>query len=143
MEQTKEGYTLTDDNVRMDVKAIHALLIATYWAGSRTLEATEKSVKSSICFGVFHDGRQAGFARVVTDGAVFSWLCDVVVDEAHRGKGLGKWLLEAALAHPDVQGTEVILRTRGTEKLYARYGFEYFDEGLSWMGIKENRPSCA
>ena len=136
MEWNKDDYLITDDRARMDIGAIHALLGATYWASGRSYEAVEKSVANSLCFGMFHGGRQMGFARVVTDGVVFSWLCDVVLEEAHRNKGLGSWMMDVALAHPRIGNTEILLRTNGSESLYARKGFAEFPQGMTFMNLK-------
>ncbi|MDH5679749.1 MAG: GNAT family N-acetyltransferase, partial [Nitrospinota bacterium] len=100
MEWRKDNYLITDDRTRMDIGAIHALLDATYWAAGRSLAAVEKSVANSLCFGLFHEQKQVGFARVVTDGAVFAWLCDVVLEQSHRNRGVGSWMMEAVLEHP-------------------------------------------
>lgn len=65
-------------------------LSKTYWASNRTKETIELSIKNSICYGLYHNNEQVGFARVLTDYATMYWLCDVIIDQAHRGKGLGK-----------------------------------------------------
>jgi len=136
MEWRKDNYLISDDRTRMDIGAIHALLDATYWAAGRSLAAVEKSVANSLCFGLFHEQKQVGFARVVTDGAVFAWLCDVVLEQSHRNRGVGSWMMEAVLEHPALQSTEIVLRTNGSESLYARRGFSPCDSRLTWMNLK-------
>jgi len=136
MEWTRDGYVLTDDRTRMDIDAIHALLRDTYWAAGRCREAVEKSVNNSLGFGLFHNQKLVGFARVVTDGAVFSWLCDVVLEETLRNQGIGSWMIEAALEHPKIMGTEIVLRTNGSESLYARKGFVEFGREMTFMRLK-------
>ena len=118
------GYSLSTDRARMDVDAIHAYLTRSYWAEGISRELVARSIDNSLCFGVFEGSRQVGFARVVTDRATFAYLCDVYVLEEQRGAGLGKWLIETVLAHPEVQGLRRwMLLTRDAHGLYAQHGF--------------------
>lgn len=123
MEWTRGEYRINDDKELLDPKMLHAILSHTYWAETRPLTAVEESIRHSYCFGLYCGNELCGFARVVTDHAVFSWLCDVVVCEDHRGKGLGKWLVGCVLEHPAVQGTRMFLATRDAHGLYEKYGF--------------------
>ena len=101
-----------------------------YWAQGRSFEAVQKSVEHSLCFGVYAGRQQVGFARVVTDYATFAWLCDVFILESHRGKGLGKRLIECVVAHPELQSVRFMLATRDAHELYRRYGgLELADAG--------------
>ena len=112
------------DRSRMDVDRIHAWLAASYWATGIPREVLERAMARSLCFGAFVDGVQVGFARVVTDEATFAYLCDVIVDEAHRGAGVGTSLIAAVLEHPGLQGLRRMgLVTRDAHALYARFGF--------------------
>ncbi len=99
----------------------------------------QRSIEHSLCFGVYHGTQQVGFARVVTDYATFAWLCDVFVLESHRGQGLGKWLIESVVAHPDLGGrVSLLLATRDAHELYRRYGgFEIVPVPEKWM-IRRN-----
>jgi len=124
MNWRRDDYDLSDDKTRLDLDAICALLHATYWAANRPRNLIEKSTQNSVCFGLHHDGKQVGFARAVTDHATFAWICDVVIAPAHRGRGLGKWLVECVLAHPELQTTSQILRTRDAHTLYEPLGFK-------------------
>lgn len=117
-------YLLSDDKSKLDLNVICSLLQGTYWAQSRSRDQIEKSLQHSVCFGLFHGGRQVGFARAVTDCATYCYLCDVIVAPDHRGHGLGKWIVECMLAHPDLQTTTQCLRTRDAHGLYERFGFE-------------------
>ena len=90
MEWSYGDFELDDDNRKTDSKAIHELLKDTYWARGREVETVQKTIANSHCFNVWKDGRQVGFARVVTDYAVFGWIGDVIIDEGFRGLGLGK-----------------------------------------------------
>jgi len=117
-------YLLTDDKSRLDLNVVCSLLQATYWAANRTREQIDKSIQRSVCFGLFHAGKQAGFARAVTDCATFCYLCDVIVAPEHRRRGLGKWIVECMLKHPDLQTITQCLRTKDAHTLYERFGFE-------------------
>lgn len=94
-----------------------------------------RSIAHSLCFGVYGEGEQVGFARVVTDYATFAWLCDVFVLETARRRGLGKWLIASVIAHPDLQGLRrFTLATRDAHELYRRYGgFEALRAPERWM----------
>jgi GNAT superfamily N-acetyltransferase len=96
----------------------------------------ETAIANSLCFGLFRGAEQVGFARVVTDYATFGWLCDVFVDEQHRGRGLGKWLIETVVAHPDLASIKrLLLATSDAHELYRRYGgFEPLQNPERWMG---------
>lgn len=117
-------YLLTDDKSKLDLHVVCSLLQGTYWAESRSREQIEKSIQHSVCFGLFHSGRQVGFARAVTDCVTYCYLCDVIVALEHRGRGLGKWIVECMLSHPDLKTTTQCLRTRDAHGLYERFGFE-------------------
>ncbi len=124
MEWKRDGYTVTDDKHRLDLDAVYQWLHSTYWAAHRDRALIEKSIQGSLCFGLFHSGKQVGFARAVTDYATFTWICDVILSPEHRGHGLGKWMVECVLAHPELQTTTQVLRTRDAHTLYERFGFE-------------------
>jgi GNAT superfamily N-acetyltransferase len=121
---TRERYTISCDSEAVDVDAVHAFLTTSYWAEGISRELVERAVRGSLNFSLFHDDSQVGFARVVTDRATFAYLCDVYVLEAHRGHGLGKWLIETLMAHPELQGLRRLsLVTHDAHSLYARVGF--------------------
>ena len=124
MQISRDGYVLSDDKSRLDLKAVCELLHATYWAKDRSRESIGKSIEHSVCFGLFHDGRQVGFARAVTDHTTFTWICDVVIAPEHRGRGLGKWMVECMLQHPELQTTTHVLRTKDAHTLYEQFGFK-------------------
>jgi len=118
-------HTISTDPDRFDVPAIHAYLTRSYWSPGIPRVTVERAIAHSLSFGLFHRDQQVGFARVVTDRATFAYLADVYVLEEHRGKGLSKWLLEAVLAHADLQGLRrFLLATRDAHGLYTRYGFK-------------------
>lgn len=124
MEWRRDGYTLTDDRTRADVDAVHALLRETYWAASRPRGAVAASVEHSLCFSLFHAGKQVGVARVLTDVGAISYVCDVVLAPGHRSNGVGRWLMERLLEHPDVRDTRVLLVTSDAQEFYRKLGFD-------------------
>jgi N-acetylglutamate synthase-like GNAT family acetyltransferase len=121
-------YEISTDPARLDLEAVIRLLRTTYWAAQRPREVIEKSIRHSLCFGIYWRGTQVGFGRVVTDWTTFAWICDVVIDEAHRGGGLGKRFVEEIVTHPDIAGVRQLLATRDAHTLYERFGFERIGE---------------
>lgn len=132
-----DGLEISSDPKRLDLAAIHGFLKHSYWAKGRPRSVIEKSLKHSLNFGLYKGKRQIGFARVVTDYATFAWVCDVFIDDEFRGKGLGKWLMETMLAHPDLQNLKRwLLATKDAHDLYRRYGFKPLQESARWMEFK-------
>ena len=126
MAEIKRGqYSIATDPQRLDIDAIHAYLSRSFWAEGIRKATVARAIANSLCFGLFDGDEQVGFARVVTDRATYAYLCDVYVLEAHRGSGLGKWLIETVMAHPDLQGLRRFqLVTRDAHGLYSRHGFK-------------------
>ncbi|WP_249138078.1 GNAT family N-acetyltransferase [Phenylobacterium montanum] len=110
-----------------------------YWAAGIPCDLFEKALRNSLTVGAYApDGAMAAMARVVTDRATFGWVCDVFVDEAHRGAGLGKALMNYLKAHPDLQGfRRLLLATRDAHGLYAGFGFRPLSAVETWMEIRE------
>jgi GNAT superfamily N-acetyltransferase len=131
----RDEYLITTDRSRLDVALIHKFLSnESYWAGGRSIEVVKRSIDNSLCFGVYVNTQQVGFARVVTDFATFAWLADVFVVSDHRGHGLAKWLMEVILAHPELQGfRRWVLATKDAHSLYARFGFIPLHRPERWM----------
>jgi GNAT superfamily N-acetyltransferase len=121
---SRDDYVLTDDPSALDLDVICSLLHSTYWAAERPRDLIRKSIQRSLCFGLLHSGSQVGFARAVTDYATFAYICDVIVAPEHRGCGLGKWIIECMIDHPELKATTQVLRTRDAHTLYERFGFE-------------------
>ena len=117
--------TVSTDPARLDVEAIHGALTRSYWAAGISRDLVERSMRHSLCFGAFDgEGRQVGFARVISDRATFAYVSDVIVLPSHRGRGVGKQLMAAITAHPDLQGLRRwLLSTRDAHALYRQYGF--------------------
>ena len=117
-------FTVTSDPAAVDVDAVHAFLCTSYWAEDIPRDLLAQAIAHSIPFSVLHGARQVGFARVVTDRATFAYLSDVYILEEYRGLGLARRLMDAVMAHPDLQGLRRFsLTTRDAEGLYRPYGF--------------------
>ena len=120
-------YEISSDPARLDLDVIHRFLSEdAYWSPGIPRATVERAIKNSFCFGVYlPDGSQIGFARLVTDRATFAYLADVFVLPQHRGRGISKRLMEAILAHPELQGLRRwLLATRDVHGLYAQFGFK-------------------
>ncbi|GAA4378340.1 GNAT family N-acetyltransferase [Hymenobacter koreensis] len=120
------AFTISTDPARLNIAVIHDYLsYHSYWAPGISRELVERSIRNSLCFGVYDaNGQQVGFARVVSDRATFAYLCDVFVLEAYRGQGLSKLLMQHIMAHPELQGLRRwMLGTRDAHTLYEQFGF--------------------
>ena len=127
-------FEISTDPARLDIAAIHDFLIHSYWARGIPLERVRRSIEHSIPLGLYHGARQVGFARWITDRATFAYLGDVYVLEEFRGRGLGRWLVEIAVSHPDVQGhRRWVLLTRDAHELYHRVGFTELADPTRYM----------
>ncbi len=124
MEWHRDEFTISDDLRRIQVEVVADLLAKTIWGHRRPRAVVEKLIHTSMCFSLFRRQEQLGFARVVTDYAVFSWLSDVVIKDGYRGRGLGAWLVECILEHPQISGTQFVLQTTDAAGLYKKFGFQ-------------------
>jgi GNAT superfamily N-acetyltransferase len=127
VEWKKDEFLISDDKSLLDHDLVFDLLSKTYWANDRSKEKIIKSFEKSVCFGLYFRGDQIGFARVVTDGIVFSWICDVIIRENFRGTGLGKWLMDCVTNHPEIKNTRQMLATRDAHGLYKKFGFQVME----------------
>jgi GNAT superfamily N-acetyltransferase len=121
----KQGFSISTDKSTLDLDYIHAYLSKrSYWAEHIPKELVQKSIEGSLCFGLYDQTRQIGFARVITDMATFAYLCDVFIDEQYRGQGLGKWLMQTVMEDSRLQGLRRwMLGTRDAHGLYEKSGF--------------------
>ena len=119
------NYYISKDSTKIPVSQLAELLHKTYWAENRPVEAMEQSVRHSLCYGAYdpEDGKLIGFARVITDYATTYYLCDVIVEEARRGKGIGKALLTEIVTDPRLCGLKALLLTRDAHGFYQHFGF--------------------
>lgn len=136
------AYTISTDLTRLDLHLIHQYLSKeSYWAGNIPLEVVERSIKYSLCFGVYAANKQVGFARLVTDRATFAYLADVFILPDHRGKGLSKQLMAYIHAYPEVQGLRRwILGTKDAHGLYEQFGWKPIPEELVGRFMQLHNP---
>ena len=123
MEWAHEVFTLTDNPDRVNLDRTYELLQATYWGVRRPQDVVKSMVEHSLPFVLLLDAEQVGFGRAVSDYTVFTWVADIVIDPAHRGKGLGKWMMSCIRQHPAIKHTQMVLQTRDAHALYEKYGF--------------------
>lgn len=137
-------YLISTDRARLDVALVHKFLSeSSYWATGRPRAVVERSIEHSLAFGIYRGERppeeqqqqqQIGFGRVITDYATFAWIADVFVLDEFRGRGLGRWLSEVMIAHPDLQGfRRWALATKDAHELYRRVGFQELQHAARWM----------
>jgi GNAT superfamily N-acetyltransferase len=133
----KKGFTISTNKELLDFEMIYNYLSKeSYWSKGIAVERVHTSIANSMCFGVYGDGKQVGFARVVTDKAIFAYLCDVFVLDSHRGLGLSKWLLQTIRNHPELQGLKRwMLATADAHGLYKQFGFGPLTKPDNWMDI--------
>ncbi len=128
MQWRASDYEISTDPERLDRAAVWGFLRTSYWSPGIERAVVERAIDNSLPFGLYAaDGTQAGFARVVTDRARFAWLADVFVLEAHRGRGLGVWLVQTVFEHPELRGLRWVLATADAHGLYERFGFAAAD----------------
>jgi GNAT superfamily N-acetyltransferase len=133
-EHVREPFFISSDRARLDLEATLRLLHSTHWGKTMPLHVLERAVANSVCFGIYTDTRQIGFGRVVSDLATYAYLTDFVIEESYRGQGLGGWLVECVLPHPDFQHLRrMALVTMNAQKLYEPFGFTEGSGALLYM----------
>lgn len=133
MRAEQDDFFITDDKKLLDLNFTFGILQTMYWVKDRSWEQFESSVKNSLCFGLYENGSQIGFARAVTDYATFYWLCDVFVLEEYRGRGLGTWLVKTVVESDQLKGLKGLLGTRDAHSLYQKFGFEFASDPRWYM----------
>ena len=131
------GYRISCQFSEMDFDVIHTYISRSYWAAGIPAETLQRAINNSLCFGIFSDaGEQVGFARLITDQATYAYLADVFILEAHRGKGLSKWLMQKIVDHPQLQGLRrMVLATRDAHGLYQQFGFKPLANPQTFMEL--------
>jgi GNAT superfamily N-acetyltransferase len=143
-EYRRGEYLISTDPSKLDVGAIHRFLSTSYWeTRGMSREAIERAIRGSRCFGIYDRGRQVGFARVVSDGATFAYLCDDYVEDSHRGQGLGKWLMQSVFSHPDLQHLHRWVVVTRDSRLYEKFGFGPLKEPETYLEIVRPLPGQA
>ena len=124
MQLVKDGYYLFDDPDQVNLTSLKRLLEKSYWAKDRSIDTIKTTIKNSLCFSVYKGGRQIAFARVVTDYATFGYIADLIVEDQHRAKGIGKWLMEVIVKDERFKDKLLMLATNDAHTLYEKYGFK-------------------
>ena len=133
-EVQKDGFLVSTDENLLDMDAIHAYLKESYWAGGIPRDVVVKAIENSFCFGLYDQGKQIGFAAVITDFTHFAYLKDVFVLDEYQGRGLGTWLVECILACPQLQGLRrILLATSDAHDFYRKFGFESLSDPARLM----------
>jgi GNAT superfamily N-acetyltransferase len=137
MEYHRREFVISTSRERLNLDTIHGFLTNCYWAKGIPREVVACSIVNSLCFGIYDgSGAQVGFARVISDFATVAYLGDVFVLESHRGRGLGKWLMECVIKHPALQNLRRwILFTRDAHELYSRFGFTRVKDPERYMEL--------
>jgi len=132
-ELRKENYLISTDSSKLNVDVIHHFLSEeSYWAKGITRRIVERAIANSICFGVYNKQEQIGFARVITDKATFGYVADVFILTQHRGKGLGKWLMETIHTHSQLQGfRRWLLLTKDAHGLYEQFRWARLNDDIA------------
>lgn len=137
IELHKNDFTISTDPSKLDVDAIHRFLSTeAYWCLNIPKEKVKLSIEHSLCFGVYHQGKQIGFARVISDYSTIAYLGDVYVLDDYRGQGISKWLMETIMSHPNLQGLRRwILLTGDAHGLYHQFGWTELADPSKWMEL--------
>jgi GNAT superfamily N-acetyltransferase len=129
---------ISTDRSRIDIDAALILLRGTHWGAGMSRDTLSRAIANSVCFGVYRGSELIGLGRVVTDRATYAYWTDVVIAQPHRGHGLGRWLSDCMLGHPELQNVRrVALLTRDAAEVYARMGFS---EGPGSLIYMERKP---
>lgn len=139
--RTFDAFTITTDKSKLDINVIHRYLSGeSYWSKDIPIERIQKSIENALCFGVYHNDQQIGYAKVVSDFSTMAYLGDVFILEDYRGQGLSKQLMETIMSHPELQNLRRwILLTADAHELYKKYGWQPIASPEKWMEI--HRPN--
>lgn len=142
---TRGDLVLSTERSRIDVEVVLSMLRGSPWGGAMTRSVLDRAIDNSVCVAVYDAaGEQLAFARAITDLATYAYLTDVIVAEHARGRGIGGWMIEAILAHPDLQGLRrIALFTRDARRLYEKYGFSTDMPTSDYMELRPGRGDAA
>ena len=133
-ETHRDTFLISTDPKRLDMNTVQNFISRAYWAKGRPRERTEDAFANSLVFGMYAGSRLIGMARVVTDHSIVAYLCDVFIHEDYRGNGLGKWLMQSILEHPNLKSIRRwLLATDDAHGLYQQFGFEQLTDPEKWM----------
>ena len=134
IEAHRDHFSISTDPARLDLDTICDFLKRAYWANTRPRERTERAIKNSLVFGLYAGEKQIGLARVVSDYSIFAYLCDVFIHEGYRTHGLGKWLIQTVMEHPDLKDVRRwLLVTNDAHGLYNQFDFSSIEDPEHWM----------
>ncbi|HLO54119.1 MAG TPA: GNAT family N-acetyltransferase [Saprospiraceae bacterium] len=133
----KDAFCISTEKTKLDVDAIHEFLSTkAYWCLNIPKEKVLTSIQHSLCFGVYEDKKQIGFARIITDYSTIAYLGDVYILDEYRGKGLSKWLISTIMDYPSLQGLRRwILLTGDAHELYRKYEWTDIADPSKWMEL--------
>jgi N-acetylglutamate synthase-like GNAT family acetyltransferase len=141
VETYRDQFTISTDPDRLDIDTICDFLTRSYWANTRPRDRTERALSNSLVFGVYDGDKQIGLARVVSDYSIFAYLCDVFIHEDYRARGLGKWLIQTIMEHPDLREIRRwVLVTTDAHGLYKQFGFTSIEDPDHWMQLFKRFP---
>nr|WP_288935275.1 GNAT family N-acetyltransferase [uncultured Allomuricauda sp.] len=131
-------FQISTDKDRLDIQKVHEEVASTYWGKGRSMEETMMTIEKSICFGMYNEkGEQMAYARMMTDGLIFTYIMDVIVFDPYKGKGLGKRLVEHILNRQDVKMVNTVaLKTMDAHSFYENLGFKRVGDSEMWMSIE-------
>ena len=133
----RDEFCISTSKSKLDISAIHEFLSTkAYWCLNIPKEKVQTAIENSLCFGVYYDEKQVGFARVISDFSTVAYLGDVYIREEYRGKGLSKWLMDTIMNHPNLQGLRRwILLTGDAHDLYRKFGWTDIADPSKWMEL--------
>jgi GNAT superfamily N-acetyltransferase len=138
VEHRRGEFLISTDPKRIDLEIVHGFLSSSYWAEGISREIVARSIENSLCFGIYDNEMQVGFARVISDCATFAYLADVFVLKSHRGRGLSKWMMECIIQHPALQCLRRwVLLTRDAHGLYSQFGFSPVKAAERYMELHQ------
>ena len=141
LEVHRENFTISTDPARLDSDAVAEMLTRAYWAQGRPRERVDRALANSLVFGLYDGETQIGLARVISDYAIFAYLCDVFIHEDYRDHGLGKWLIQTIMDHPDLREMRRwVLVTNDAHGLYKQFGFTSIEDPEHWMQLFRRFP---
>jgi GNAT superfamily N-acetyltransferase len=137
IEDRKGDYRISNDPALLQVDRIHAFLTKIYWSEGVDVDTVARSLRHSLCVGVYAGTVQVALTRIVTDYTTFAYLTDVYVETPHQGRGLAAWMVEYTLRHPDLQNLRrFLLVSRDAKELYRRFGFADLKNPDRFMELK-------
>ncbi len=133
----KKGFHISNDPNLLDFDLIYNYLDKeSYWAKGIPVETVRRAIAGSLCFGVYYENKQVGFARIISDKATFAYLCDVFISADFKRMGLSKWMMQTIVQHPELQGLRRwSLATADAHGLYSQFGFKQLSKPENWMEI--------